>query len=67
MPKSHLLTMGQPTILQKAVFLCKFHRGLDTYTLVDRFNFEAWDPIVKSFGTSDWNQWDLKNVPSQYV
>ncbi len=38
-----LLTVGQPTLLQKAVFLCKFHRGLDTSTFVDRFNFEAWD------------------------
>jgi len=59
----HLLTVGQPTILQKAVFLCKFHRGLDTSTFVDRFNFEAWDQIVKSFGTSDWNKWDLKKCP----
>lgn len=59
----HLLTVGQPTILQKAVFLCKFHRGLDTSTFVDRFNFEAWDQIVESFGTADWNKWDLKKCP----
>lgn len=59
----HLLTVGQPTILQKAVFLCKFHRGLDTSTFVDRFNFEAWDQIVKAFGTADWNKWDLKKCP----
>jgi len=59
----HLLTVGQPTILQKAVFLCKFHRGLDTSTFVDRFNFNAWDQIIASFGTSDWNKWDLKKCP----
>jgi len=58
-----LLTVGQPTLLQKAVFLCKFHRGLDTSTFVDRFNFEAWEQIVKIFGTANWNQWDLKKCP----
>ena len=37
-----LLTVGQPSITEKAVFLCKFHRGLDNSTITDRFNFEAW-------------------------
>ena len=59
----NMLTIGQPTLLQKAVFLCKFHRGLDTSTFVDRFNFESWDQIVKIFGTDNWDQWDLKKCP----
>lgn len=36
-----MLTVGKPTIMQKAVFLCKWQRGLDTSTLVDRFNFQV--------------------------
>jgi len=60
-----ILTTGQPTITQKAVFPCKFHRGLDTSTFVDRFNFEAWMQIIQIFETDDWNQWDLKNVQFQ--
>jgi len=58
-----ILTVGQPTIMQKAVFLCKFHRGLDTSTFVDRFNFEAWNQIVTIFGTDNWNTWNLRLCP----
>lgn len=58
-----ILTMGQPTVMQKAVFLCKFHRGLDTSTFVDRFNFEAWDQIVDAFGTDQYDTWDLELCP----
>jgi hypothetical protein len=38
----NILSNGSPTVLEKALFLCKFHRGLDTSTLVDRFNFEVY-------------------------
>jgi len=58
-----ILTVGQPSLTEKAVFLCKFHRGLDTITLVDRFNFEAWEQLVKYFGTQIHQQWDLSLCP----
>lgn len=37
------LTTGKPSVTEKATFLCKFQRGLDVSTLVDRFNYEAWE------------------------
>jgi hypothetical protein len=58
-----LLTIGKPSITEKAVLLCKFQRGLDSSTLVDRFNFEAWTKLVESFETEDYKKWDLKKCP----
>jgi len=58
-----LLSVGKPSLTQKAVLLCKFHRGLDTSTLVDRFNFEAWPQLVGYFETADYTKWDLKKCP----
>jgi len=58
-----IITMGQSTLMQKAVFLCKFHRGLDTSTFVEEFNFKAWEQITKSFGTSNHDMWDLELCP----
>lgn len=62
-----LLTVGRPSILEKAVFLCKFQRGLDTSTLVDRFNFEAWPQLVRYFKTPLHNMWDLDMCPVPIV
>jgi len=58
-----LLTVGRPTLVQKAMILCKFHRGLDTSTLVDRFNFEAWKQLVQWFGTEIYTLWDVDKSP----
>ena len=58
-----LLNEGKPSLTQKAVFLCKFHRGLDTSTFVDRFNFQAWQQLVEYFGTSKYKEWDLSKCP----
>ena len=58
-----MLTNGRPTITQKAMLLCKFHRGLDTSTFVDRFNFQAWQQIVDWFGTEVFMKWDLEKCP----
>jgi len=58
-----LLTVGNPTLVQKTAFLCKFHRGLDTSTLIDRFNFEAWQQLVECFGTENYKKWDTKLCP----
>ncbi len=58
-----LLTIGRPSLTERAVLLCKFQRGLDSSTLVDRFNFEVWLKLVESFGTEDYTKWDLKKCP----
>jgi integrase len=58
-----MLTIGRPTPAQKAIILCKFHRGLDTSTFVDRFNFQAWEQLVKWFGSEIHTQWDLDKCP----
>jgi len=58
-----ILTVGRPSIMEKAVILCKFHRGLDNSTFADRFNFQAWPQLVKWFGTSQYENWDLQKCP----
>jgi hypothetical protein len=59
-----LLTVGKPSITEKAVFLCKFHRGLDNSTITDRFNFEAWQQLVEYFGSEHHNSWDIQKCPA---
>ena len=49
--------------IEKAVFLCKFHRGLDSATFADRFNFDAWSQITDYFGTDNPKLWDLSKCP----
>ncbi|MCH8915769.1 MAG: tyrosine-type recombinase/integrase [Thaumarchaeota archaeon] len=58
-----ILTVGRPTVTEKAIFLCKFHRGLDSITLADRFNFQAFDQIALYFKSSNHNTWDLDKCP----
>jgi len=49
--------------LEKAVVLCRFHRGLDSSTFADRFNFQAWQQLVQWFGHTDYENWDLTKCP----
>ena len=58
-----LLTTGKPSIVEKAVVLCKFHGGLDNSTFSDRFNFEAFPQLVKYFGSDKHDSWDLEKCP----
>lgn len=58
-----ILTSKNIQPIEKAVFLCKFQRGLDSSTFADRFNFEAWDQLVDYFGTEAYNKWDLNKCP----
>ncbi len=58
-----ILTVGKPSVTEKAVFLCKFHRGLDNSTLADRFNYQAWDQLVDYFRTGDYTKWDVEKCP----
>lgn len=58
-----ILTVGKPSITEKAVFLCKFQRGLDASTFADRFNFQALEQINKYFKTNNHVSWDLDLCP----
>ncbi len=58
-----ILTIGQPTLTERAVFLCKFHRGLDASTLADRFNFQVFEQLADYFGTEQHMRWDLDKCP----
>ena len=55
---------GQPAPpLDNAVVLCKFQRGLDNTTMIDRFNFQVWEQLVNYFGSEIYESWDLKKCP----
>lgn len=58
-----MITLGRASPLEKAVVLCRFHRGLDSSTLADRFNFQVWEQLTKWFGHSDFENWDLQKCP----
>jgi len=58
-----MLTTGRPSVTEKAVILCKFHRGLDNSTFADRFNYEAWSQLVSHFRGDDHTNWDLNRCP----
>lgn len=58
----NLITLGGASITEKAVMLCKLHRGLDASTLCENFNFYAWEQIVEHFGTEDHTKWDIKTM-----
>ncbi len=49
--------------MERAVFLCKFHRGLDSSTFADRFNFEIWENLLRHFGSDRPESWDLNDTP----
>lgn len=58
-----LITVNGIQKIEKAVFLCKFHRGLDSSTFADRFNFEAMEQLIEHFGTSNSALWDVTKCP----
>ncbi len=58
-----ILTIGKPSVMEKAVILCKFHRGLDNITFTDRFNYVVWDQLVNHFGSENYQSWDLSKCP----
>jgi hypothetical protein len=57
----NLITLGGASITEKAVMVCKLHRGLDASTLAENFNFYAWEQIVNHFGTEDHTKWDIES------
>ena len=58
-----MLRVGKASVLDYAVVLSKFQRGLDNSTLCDRFNFQVWDQLVDYFGTEIFEKWDLSKCP----
>ncbi len=58
-----MLVNGKPNPLEQAVVLCKFHRGLDSSTFADRFNFQVWEQLVQWFSHNDYENWDLEKCP----
>ena len=58
-----MLTIGKPNIMERALILCKFHRGLDNITFADSFNYESWKQMVEYFGTDNYNNWDVTKCP----
>ncbi len=58
-----ILTVNDIQPIEKAVLLCKFQRGLDSSTLVDRFNFEVWECLLKHFRSENPESWNLNNTP----
>jgi len=58
-----LITINGIQKIEKAVFLCKFHRGIDSSTFADRFNFQAMDQLIAYFGTPNSALWDVTKCP----
>ncbi len=58
-----MLTRGRPSVMLNAVMLVKFQAGLDSSTLADRFNFEAYSQISRHFGSTDHAKWDPGRCP----
>ena len=62
-----MLSVGKPTIRDKAILLAKFHRGLDLTTLADRFNYTAFEQMASHMSTDDAGSWDLDKCPVPIV
>jgi len=58
-----ILTVGQPSVMEKSVILVKFQGGFDSSTLADRFNFDGLHQIREYFGSENHNSWDLEKCP----
>jgi len=58
-----ILTIGKPSITERALFLCKFQSGADGITFADRLNFMIFDKLSDFFCSTDHNSWDLTKCP----
>ena len=58
-----MMTAGGMNAMCRAIVMVKFQAGLDSSTLADRFNFDAYPQIVRRFGTEDYEAWDLARCP----
>lgn len=69
-PTERLMTLSDmgrilycTNVRNRAMLLCMFHRGLDSSTMLDRFNHEAFEQIAKYFETTDHSKWDVYKCP----
>ena len=58
-----MLQNGKPGIMMRTIMLVKFHSGMDSSTLTDRFNYEGYSQIVRYFKTDDHAMWNLDLCP----
>lgn len=58
-----MMIAGRMDVMMMAITMIKFQAGLDSSTLADRFNFEAYGQIIRHFGTEDYDAWDLDKCP----
>ena len=58
-----MMVFGGMDAMMRAIVMVKFQAGLDSSTLADRFNFEAYGQIVRHFGIEDHDAWDLDRCP----
>ncbi len=58
-----MVTAGGTDAMARAVMMAKFQAGLDSSTMADRFNFEAYPQMTKYFGADDHAAWDLGRCP----
>lgn len=58
-----VVTTGGTGAMSRAIMMAKFQAGLDSSTMADRFNFEAYPQMTKYFGVDDHTAWDLDRCP----
>lgn len=58
-----IVTSGGTDAMTRAVVMAKFQAGLDSSTMADRFNFEAYPQMTRYFGVDDHAAWDLDRCP----
>lgn len=58
-----MLSVPKIQLLEKAVFMCKFQRGLDSITFADRFNYDCFEQLCNYFGSTDHTIWDVRKCP----
>ena len=58
-----IICHGKLSIVLKSIILTKFQAGLDSSTMADRFNYEAYAQIVRHFKSKNPDSWDLDMCP----
>ena len=58
-----MMTTSKIDLTIHAVMMVKFQAGLDSSTLADRFNYQAYSQISKFCGTTNHRDWDVDKCP----
>ena len=59
----NMLVYGRIDHTVRAMMLVTLQTGLDSNTLADRFNYQAYPQISKFCGTTDYEEWNLDKCP----